>query len=112
MIQQFFQNLKKSGVDVIYKSFEELYHVFHIFNTTEGREATIQVAEFLKENTGIKKDVVSLKNINRIKFNVTFDSYTEDEIDNMYKEINVDMKSFINIQEKTNEKYNRKYLNK
>lgn len=108
----FSQNLKKSGVDVSYRSFEELYHVFHIFNTTEGREATIQVAEFLKENTGIKKDVVSLKDINRIKFNVTFDSYTEDEIDNMYKEINVDMKSFINIQEKTNEKYNRKYLNK
>ena len=108
----FSQNLKKSGVDVIYKSFEELYHVFHIFNTTEGREATIQVAEFLKKNTGIKNEIVSLKDINRIKFNVTFDSYTEDEIDNMYKEINVDMKSFINIQEKTNEKYNRKYLNK
>ena len=30
----------------------------------------------------------------------------------MYRSINIDMNSFINIQEKTNEKNNRKYLNK
>lgn len=108
----FSQNLKKSGVDVNYKSFEELYHTFHLFDTPEGREATIQVVEFIKNNTGVKKEVLNLKDINRIKFNVSFDSYTEDEINDMYRSINIDMNSFINIQEKTNEKYNRKYLNK
>ena len=108
----FSQNLKKSGVDVNYKSFEELYHIFHMFDTPEGREATIQVAEFIKNNTGIKKGTLNLKDVNRIKFNVSFDSYTEDEINDMYRSINIDMNSFINIQEKTNEKNNRKYLNK
>ena len=98
----FSQNLKKSGVDVNYKSFEELYHTFHLFDTPEGREATIQVAEFIKNNTGVKKEVLNLKDINRIKFNVSFDSYTEDEINDMYRSINIDMNSFINIQEKTN----------
>lgn len=108
----FAQNLKNSGVDVNYKSFEELYHIFHMFDTPEGREATIQVAEFIKNNTGIKKGTLNLKDVNRIKFNVSFDSYTEDEINDMYRSINIDMNSFINIQEKTNEKNNRKYLNK
>lgn len=108
----FTQNLKNSGVDVNYKSFEELYHVFHMFDTPEGREATIQVAEFIKNNTGIKKGALNLKDVNRIKFNVSFDSYTEDEINDMYRSINIDMNSFINIQEKINEKNNRKYLNK
>ena len=83
-----------------------------MFDTPEGREATIQVAEFIKNNTGIKKGALNLKDVNRIKFNVSFDSYTEDEINDMYRSINIDMNSFINIQEKTNEKNNRKYLNK
>ncbi|CAM3175213.1 alpha/beta hydrolase fold domain-containing protein [Streptobacillus ratti] len=108
----FYNNLKKSGVDATLVEYPGQLHVFQMLNIREAYDSIEKATKFLNEITSNKKHVkVDKKVIEKIRFKIKTDKYTEKEIKEFFEKIDINIERLIELEKYNYKASNRNYLN-
>lgn len=106
----FADKLKKSGVNVKLHDFENQFHVFHIAETDVSMIALKEIITYIKSLSEKEKIKVNISTLNKIKFDVKLDEYTDKEVEEIFKNSGIDIENSKYIENKNLKKSNRKYI--
>ena len=106
----FAEKLRKSGVNVSLHDFEEQFHVFHIAETDMSIIALKEIVTYIKNLAEIEGVRVSVSTLNKIKFDVKLNEYTDEEVEEIFKNSGIDIENSKYIENKNLKKSNRKYI--
>ena len=106
----FAEKLRKSGVNVSLHDFEEQFHVFHIAETDMSIIALKEIVTYIKNLAKIEGVRVSVSTLNKIKFDVKLNEYTDEEVEEIFKNSGIDIENSKYIENKNLKKSNRKYI--
>ncbi|WP_156299984.1 alpha/beta hydrolase fold domain-containing protein [Streptobacillus canis] len=108
----FYKNLKNSGVDVTLVEYPGQLHVFQFLGIKEAYESLDKGAQFFDKATKNKKNVkLDKKTIEKIRFNVDTEKYTEEEIKEIFKKLDINIEQLIEFEKHNYKTSNRNYLN-
>lgn len=107
-----YEMLKRYNVDVNLHVFDGLLHVFHILDIPESEIALKEVIDFAEnkvkesgEEIKVNKDV-----INKIKFDVTLEEYSQNEVIEKYNKLGVDFEKYLEFEKNSYSNTTRRYL--
>ena len=107
-----YEMLKRYNVDVNLHVFDGLLHVFHILDIPESEIALKEVIDFAEnkvkesgEEIKVDKDV-----INKIKFDVTLEEYSQNEVIEKYNKLGVDFEKYLEFEKNSYSNTTRRYL--
>ncbi|CAM3461308.1 alpha/beta hydrolase fold domain-containing protein [Pseudostreptobacillus hongkongensis] len=107
-----YEMLKRYNVDVNLHVFDGLVHVFHILDIPESEIALKEVIDFAEnkvkesgEEIKVNKDV-----INKIKFDVTLEEYSQNEVIEKYNKLGVDFEKYLEFEKNSYSNTTRRYL--
>lgn len=106
----FADKLKKSGVNIKLHDFENQFHVFHIAETDVSMIALKEIITYIKSLSEKEKIKVNISTLNKIKFDVKLDEYTDKEVEEIFKNSGIDIENSKYIENKNLKKSNRKYI--
>ncbi|WP_073508309.1 alpha/beta hydrolase fold domain-containing protein [Streptobacillus notomytis] len=108
----FYNNLKRSGVDATLVEYPGQLHVFQILDIREAYDSIDKASEFINEITNNKKHVKLKKEIiEKIRFEIKTEKYSNEEIQDFFKKIDINIDQLIEFERHNYKTSNRNYLN-
>lgn len=107
-----YEMLKRYNVDVNLHVFDGLVHVFHILDIPESEIALKEVIDFAenKVKESGKEIKVNKDVINKIKFDVTLEEYSQNEVIERYNKLGVDFEKYLEFEKNSYSNTTRRYL--
>ena len=107
-----YEMLKRYNVDVKLHVFDGLVHVFHILDVPESEIALKEVIDFAenKVKESGKEIKVNKDVINKIKFDVTLEEYSQNEVIEKYNKLGVDFEKYLEFEKNSYSNTTRRYL--
>ncbi|WP_314011175.1 alpha/beta hydrolase [Pseudostreptobacillus hongkongensis] len=107
-----YEMLKRYNVDVKLHVFDGLVHVFHILDIPESEIALKEVIDFAenKVKESGKEIKVNTDVINKIKFDVTLEEYSQNEVIEKYNKLGVDFEKYLEFEKNSYSNTTRRYL--
>lgn len=110
--EDFYFNMVNADANVNLEIYAGQVHVFQFLSFPESKYALKKIFEFLNKENGAKKVSINKEILEKIKFDVNFDSLSEEEVYQRLLKSGIDLEDLINLERKNYKVNKRSYLNK